>query len=90
ANGHVWVTAQEIENKIEFSITDDGPGIDPRFHERVFRLFQTLQSRDELEGSGMGLAIAKRHVEIAGGNIRLISDGNGSGSQFLFTWPKTI
>ncbi len=71
-----------------FTVADDGPGIDPQFHEQVFKMFQTLKSRDVVEGSGMGLAIVKKHVENAGGTISLQSSA-GEGCAFRFTWPKT-
>ena len=69
-----------------FSVTDDGPGIAKEFHERIFGMFQTLRARDEVEGSGMGLAFVKKIVAIAGGKIDLKSTP-GEGSSFAFTWP---
>ena len=71
----------------EFIVSDDGPGIDPQYHEQVFRMFETLSPRDRVEGSGMGLAVIKKIVESYGGNINLRSDG-GRGTSFTFTWPK--
>jgi signal transduction histidine kinase len=87
ATGQIQVSAVEQEGLIEFSVSDDGPGIDPMFHERIFQLFQTLQPRDKSEGSGAGLAIAKRAVESRGGAITVIS-AEGQGSIFRFTWPN--
>jgi signal transduction histidine kinase len=75
------------KDRITLSVKDDGPGIAPEYHERVFRLFHTLRPRDEVEGSGMGLAIVKKLVEAHGGEIRLHSDV-GQGANFQFTWPK--
>ncbi|GAB5404062.1 MAG: hypothetical protein Aurels2KO_22930 [Aureliella sp.] len=69
-----------------FDVTDDGPGIAPQFHERVFKMFNTLQPRDTVEGSGMGLAIAKKLVESHGGKIQVRSK-LGEGTSFNFTWP---
>ena len=69
-----------------FSVTDDGPGIAKEFHERIFGMFQTLRARDEVEGSGMGLAFVKKIVAIADGKIDLKST-HGEGSSFVFTWP---
>ncbi len=69
-----------------FSVTDDGPGIGKEFHERIFGMFQTLRARDEVEGSGMGLAFVKKIVAIAGGKLDLTSTP-GAGSSFAFTWP---
>ena len=97
--GCVSITAAEILTEyragqttehapvVEFAVTDDGPGIDPEYHERVFQLFQTLQPRDLVEGSGMGLSVVKKTVESRGGAIRLVSQA-GSGATFYFTWPS--
>lgn len=76
------------ENFYEFSVSDDGPGIPFKFQERVFGMFQTLKSRDELEGSGMGLALIKKIVETYGGTISVFSEGRGC--CFTFTWPIHI
>ncbi len=75
--------------RFEFSVADDGPGIEPQFHEKVFQMFETLTPRDRVEGSGMGLAVIKKIVETFGGTIRVRS-APGRGATFLFTWPKTI
>lgn len=86
-SGQVVISATEHEHDIEFSITDDGPGVDPQFHERIFQMFQTLQPRDRVEGSGMGLAIVKKLVEKYSGTIQVESN-IGQGATFRFTWPK--
>jgi signal transduction histidine kinase len=70
----------------EFRVGDDGPGIDPRFHERIFTIFQTLASRDEVESSGIGLAIVKKRVESHGGRVWVESAPPGRGTTFVFTW----
>ena len=69
-----------------FSVQDDGPGIARQFHERIFAMFQTLKPRDQVEGSGMGLAMVRKYVEVFGGTISLES-AEGKGSTFSFTWP---
>jgi signal transduction histidine kinase len=69
-----------------FSVKDDGPGIASRFHGRIFDMFQTLKPRDQLEGSGMGLAMVRKYVEVFGGTVWLES-AEGKGSTFHFTWP---
>ena len=51
---------------VEFEVSDDGPGIDPQYHARIFEMFQTLQPRDQTEGSGMGLGDRQE----AGGKLR--------------------
>jgi PAS domain S-box-containing protein len=70
-----------------FDITDDGIGIDPRHHKRVFQVFQRLSADDEIEGTGIGLALVKKIVECSGGKISLRSV-EGQGSTFTFTWPR--
>jgi signal transduction histidine kinase len=87
--GHVWVAAHELGDWIEFVVTDDGPGVEPQFHERIFGIFQTLKPRDEVEGSGMGLALVKRLIDMRGGTIQ-IESSPGHGTTFRFTWPKVI
>jgi signal transduction histidine kinase len=91
-NGEVRVSARTLDSApgkadmIEFCVCDDGPGIAPEYHVRIFELFQTLLPRDQLEGSGMGLAIVKKTVESAGGTVVLRSQV-GAGTCFCFTWP---
>ncbi len=88
STGKVSISAREIGDMIEFAVTDDGPGIAPQFHDKIFQMFQTLKPRDAVEGSGMGLAIVKKTVESVGGSIRVASHPPQRGSTFLFTWPK--
>ena len=83
----IRVACKEHENDYEFSVTDNGPGISPEYHEKVFGLFQTLRERSDTESTGIGLAIVKKIVEERGGAIRLISSA-GNGASFIFTWPK--
>ena len=71
-----------------FSVSDDGPGIAPAFHQRIFQMFQTLKPRDQIEGSGMGLALVKKTVETHGGTIELESTED-HGALFRFTWPSS-
>jgi len=85
--GCVTVSVVEAANQYVFTVSDDGPGIPPEYHERIFALFQTLKSRDEIEGSGMGLAIIKKILDVYGEAIRVESPG-GRGTKFIFTWPK--
>jgi signal transduction histidine kinase len=88
--GVVVVSAKRVDNVMEFSVQDDGPGIPPQYHETVFKLFQTLKRRDEVEGSGMGLAIVRKLVEQQRGSVTVDSEGNGKGSKFCFRWPLSI
>ncbi|MDX5346834.1 MAG: CHASE3 domain-containing protein [Hymenobacteraceae bacterium] len=85
--GHITIQCHETNQYFVFSVTDDGPGIDPEYHDRIFVIFQTLQERDAVESTGVGLAIVKKIIERQGGSIRVIS-APGEGSTFTFTWPK--
>ena len=87
-SGCVRVGADALAEHYSFWVQDDGPGIDPRFHGRVFDMFQTLRRRDEVEGSGMGLALVRKIVDQVGGRVELTS-GDGRGACFRFTWPRT-
>lgn len=84
---NIVISAEEKENDWLISVKDNGPGIDPRFHEKVFVIFQTLNPRDTVESTGVGLAIVKKIVEEEGGVIWVESEA-GQGADFRFTWPK--
>ena len=84
-DGRVVVSARTDGPWAVFSVSDDGPGIAPEYHGRVFDLFQTLRPRDDVEGSGMGLSIVRKTVESRGGAVEIYSVGRGS--TFVFTWP---
>jgi signal transduction histidine kinase len=73
----------------EFRVADDGPGIAAQFQQRIFTIFQTLKSRDEVEASGIGLAIVKRKVETHGGRIWVESAPPARGATFVFTWNES-
>ncbi|MEL6348834.1 MAG: sensor histidine kinase [Myxococcota bacterium] len=85
-DGHVHLSAARSEDTIVFIVEDDGPGIPVHLHERAFGVFKTLRPRDEVEGSGIGLALVKRVVERHSGAITLESD-EGEGARFIVTWP---
>jgi signal transduction histidine kinase len=84
---HVRVSWQPSHDSVQFSIADNGPGIAPEFHERIWGIFQTLQARDKVEGTGIGLSVVKRIIESRGGQVWLDS-APGAGSTFHFTWPR--
>jgi PAS domain S-box-containing protein len=87
--GRVLVTAnRDGAGRCRFSVSDDGPGIAPRHHKRIFQVFQTLTRRDEVEASGIGLAIVKKHIENRGGRIAVESAPPERGTRFVFTWPE--
>jgi signal transduction histidine kinase len=85
--GRITVSAEDRELRWAFRVADDGPGIPERYRERVFHLFSTLRRRDEVEGSGMGLAFVQKVVVGQGGTIE-IEDESPRGTAFVFTWPK--
>jgi light-regulated signal transduction histidine kinase (bacteriophytochrome) len=86
--GAIKVTCSEENGFWKFSVTDNGPGIPEQHFEKIFRLFQTLQAKDQFESTGVGLTLAKKIVELNGGKISLTSIV-GQGSTFFFTLPKT-
>lgn len=73
-------------DEITFFVRDNGIGIDPKYHDKVFGLFNRLDNGD-IEGTGVGLALVKRIVEVHGGRIWLKSAGENQGSTFYFTLP---
>ncbi|MBW4522755.1 MAG: CHASE3 domain-containing protein [Scytolyngbya sp. HA4215-MV1] len=86
-DGRIEITVQDQEKFYEFVVKDNGPGIAPVYHDKIFVIFQTLQARDTKENTGVGLAIVKRIVEAEGGNIWLDSQED-RGASFHFTWLK--
>jgi PAS domain S-box-containing protein len=85
--GHIEVTVDDSGPDYSFAVKDDGPGIPAQFHDRVFKTFQTLKPRDQVEGSGMGLAIVRKNIDVVGGKIS-VESAEGKGSTFRFSWPK--
>jgi signal transduction histidine kinase len=86
-SGEVVLSGKLVGDVVEFSVRDNGPGIAPQFHGKIFELFQTLKRPDEVEGSGMGLAVVKKLVEQQNNRITVHSRGDGTGSEFRFGWP---
>lgn len=84
----VRVSAKKLDALVEVTIEDNGEGIAPEFAEKIFQMFQTLKPRDEVEGSGMGLAIVKRLVNHHGGEIWIETPASGVGAAFKFTWQQ--
>jgi PAS domain S-box-containing protein len=86
-SGKLSISVEDKGDAYEFSVSDDGAGIAPRDHERVFEVFQTASTKMNPESSGIGLAIVKKIVEEEGGSIRLKSE-LGQGATFCFSWLK--
>ncbi|MEM7097199.1 MAG: ATP-binding protein [Pseudomonadota bacterium] len=86
-DGCVWVHATRNRNTTTIVVEDDGPGIEPRYRDRVFEIFKTLQSRTS-GSTGMGLAIVLRMVELAGGTVTL-DDSPRGGCRFTIVWVDT-
>jgi signal transduction histidine kinase len=85
--GRVNIGFVEENGFWKFSVADNGPGIEERYFEKIFKIFQILSSRDDHESTGIGLAVVKKIVEMYGGKIWIQSKA-GSGSTFFFTLPK--
>ncbi len=85
--GRIRIGCAEEEGFWKFSVADNGPGIDERHYERIFKIFQTLAHRDGVESTGIGLSIVKKIAELNGGKAWLESEV-GKGSTFFFTLQK--
>jgi len=77
----------DLGDTLEFAVTDNGPGIASQYHERIWGMFQTLNARDKVEGTGIGLAVVKKIVEGRGGAVS-VESAPDQGATFRFTWPK--
>jgi PAS domain S-box-containing protein len=84
----IEVSAREDGAFQEFTVKDNGGGIPPEYQSRIWGIFQTLEARDKVEGTGIGLALVKKLVESAGGRVWVESEP-GEGAAFKFTWPRT-
>ena len=84
----IGIDWHDLDEAAEFSVTDNGPGIAPQYHERIWEMFQTLAARDKVEGTGIGLSVVKKVVESRGGTVS-IESAPDRGARFRFVWPKT-
>jgi signal transduction histidine kinase len=85
----ITVDSCEVGDSWDFTVQDNGAGVAPLHHERIFGIFQSLGNGDEVQGTGVGLALVKKIVESNGGTVRVESSGvAGEGARFCFTWPR--
>ncbi len=90
-NGMITVSCADQPHYLIITVSDDGPGIDPKHHGSVFLPFRTLAESSVHHGAGMGLAMVKKTVDAAGGSITLSSDpAQSRGTVFMVSWPKCI
>ncbi|NVB37062.1 hypothetical protein G6O69_04415 [Pseudenhygromyxa sp. WMMC2535] len=82
----VELSAERLPKAWRLLVRDNGPGIDPRYHNRIWEIFQVLQPRDQVESTGIGLSLVRKIVEQRGGEVGLESTP-GEGATFYFTWP---
>ena len=87
--GEVMVSVTENPGSLRFSVVDDGPGVPADYGEAIFEMFQTLKPRDEVEGSGLGLALVRKTIGRLGGRCGVESAGD-RGSRFWFEWPHLL
>ena len=88
-NGHIKITCKEIPGHYQFSVKDNGIGIDPEYHDKIFEIFQTLREKNEKESTGVGLAIVKKIIDEQQEKITVKSQA-GEGAEFTFTWKKQM
>ena len=87
--GKITIDAFETNGQWQFSVTDNGPGIDEKYFEQIFGMFKTLAPKDQCESTGIGLTLVKKIVELYGGQIWVESE-MGHGSRFCFTLPQCV
>lgn len=85
-HGNIHIGCNKEGNYWKFSVADNGPGIEEKYFEKIFQIFQTLKPRDEVESTGIGLSIVKKIVEMYGGKV-WVESKIGYGSTFFFTLP---
>lgn len=87
SDGVIQISVRDVGQMYEFAVADNGPGIAPQYHQKIFTIFQTLEARDTKENTGIGLSIIKKIIDTEGGCIWLESQEE-QGATFYFTWQK--
>ena len=87
SEAQISVMIKDLGNRLRVAIRDDGDGIAPEFHAKIFEVFQTLRTADAPESTGIGLSIVRKAVRQHGYDIRLYS-AVGKGAEFVFDWPR--
>lgn len=85
--GTIDITCNEKFGGYEIIVSDDGPGVAKQFHKKIFNRFSKLKSKDEVEGSGLGLSMVEKAISHYGGTIEVTSE-EGKGCKFIIRWPK--
>ena len=85
--GRFEISAKKVKDELVLTVQDDGPGVPESQRERVFKVMTTLRSRDEVEGSGMGLAVVKKIIGFYGGRLRWLDLPAEQGTQFALYFP---
>lgn len=86
-SGLIKIYCRDAGDFYDFFVEDDGPGIDPSYHQKIFLIFQTLHEQDTFESTGVGLAIVKKILDDRDLSITVRSE-IGRGAIFSFVWPK--
>ncbi len=87
AQGCIRIGHQSDDQFWTFSVADNGPGINEKYFEKIFQMFQTLNRRDDVESTGIGLSVVKKIVEMRGGTV-WVNSKVGEGTTFFFTLPR--
>ena len=87
SDGRLTISSVRKAGRCVITFSDDGPGIPEKYRERVFEVMTTLRPRDEIEGSGMGLALVRKIVDIYGGRISWLSEAEKRGTSIELSFP---
>lgn len=86
-SGKIVIDLEVQDKEMRVTIEDDGPGIASEYHEKIFELFQTIEHKQDIDGSGVGLALVKKCIESQEGRLEIESPVNERGTKFVFYWP---